>query len=241
MQEKTVLIIDDQQFFREAVAFELEQMGFVPTMAEDGEEALGIATQGNFALILSDIRMPKWGGLKFVQEFRKLFPLLPPVIFMTGFSDVNTFDAFHEGVDAIIAKPLDIEKLTGVLASILLPLKDQLDAKTDLKPTKKIIVSYENKHLVGIGRRGFCYVNPAQSFQTYTSGDIVAFEICLAERYPFNQLHGIGEIVWVRNIDSEHLDPGIGVEFKKLDSSKIEPFLDFVHKNNLIQVIPKKP
>lgn len=97
MTEKTVLVVDDQKMFRDAVAFEMDSMGFHVDVAEDGEQGLKKATATPYSIILSDIRMPNWDGGRFLSELRKIAPDSPPFIFMTGFADLTPQDAFDIG------------------------------------------------------------------------------------------------------------------------------------------------
>lgn len=240
MLDKTVLIIDDQVSLREAVAFEMEQLGFTTTMAEDGEAGFALATKVNFSLIMCDIKMPKWDGVKFVKEYRKVFPISPPVIFMTGFSGVKIYDAFDWGVDAFIGKPFDVEKLTRVIDSILQPLKNQIGVGRFLIPTKKLVLSAEKAACIAVGRRGFCFIDSAFEFTKFAPTDVIEFEISLTDKHPFRELKGVGNVIWVRNVKAEDgLDQGIGVEFKSIEPAKIDHFIAYVNETKPVCVIPK--
>lgn len=104
----------------------LTDSGFVVDTAEDGTvavEKVKNSEPGYYGLILMDVQMPKMNGYEATKAIRALDnPLLAniPIVAMTA----NAFDedrkqALECGMNAHIAKPIDVEKLLEVITSIL--------------------------------------------------------------------------------------------------------------------------
>lgn len=68
---KTVLIVDDEQFIRDAVSEKLKKNGIAALVASDGQECLKIALEKHPDLILLDVIMAKMDGMTAMKELRK--------------------------------------------------------------------------------------------------------------------------------------------------------------------------
>ena len=104
----TVLVIDDEQAFRESLRDILEAQGYGVVLAADGEAGLEQIRQGHFSLVLMDIRMPRKDGLQVLQELTGL-SRIPPIIMVTAHRlDDDAKQLVTERAVAIYTKPLDI-------------------------------------------------------------------------------------------------------------------------------------
>src|SRR5690606_12326850 len=89
--------------------------GYVVRTADDGTEALKELSRSNFALVLSDLKMPKMGGLELLQHITKMQPEALTVI-MTGFGTVETaIDAMKRGAYDYILKPFKVEEIVHIV------------------------------------------------------------------------------------------------------------------------------
>ncbi len=82
------LLVDDDAALRGLLKVLLEQMGFQPTNARNGVEALGILRNkgaGGFDILITDIRMPEMGGIELARKARNEFPELP-ILFISGYA-----------------------------------------------------------------------------------------------------------------------------------------------------------
>jgi DNA-binding response OmpR family regulator len=111
-----VLVVDDNRALADNLAEILADEGCAPTTAYSAEQALQIAQQTHFDIVLTDIRMPGMSGVELIErlsarESRTTFLL------MTAYtSDQMLSAAAHLGVvRAVLAKPLAIEKLLELL------------------------------------------------------------------------------------------------------------------------------
>lgn len=107
----TILVVDDEEFLCDAVAFELELNGMNAIKAHSGEEAWEIFQKEKIDLILSDVRMPNGDGVEFLEKIRKKDKIKPVVFFITGFKDITDEEAFERGVNKILHKPVESSEL----------------------------------------------------------------------------------------------------------------------------------
>jgi DNA-binding NtrC family response regulator len=104
-EQPRVLVVDDEKFIRDILADFLTMEGYAVRTADDGTQAVAELSRSNFALILSDLKMPKMGGLELLQHVAKMQPEALTVI-MTGFGTVETaIDAMKHGAYDYIRKP----------------------------------------------------------------------------------------------------------------------------------------
>src|SRR4051794_40528673 len=86
---KTILVVEDDETLREVLAAEFEYQGLKTLMAAGGEKALGTLKRESVDAIVSDIRMPDGSGIDLLRAVRECFYDRPPLIFISGFSDLT--------------------------------------------------------------------------------------------------------------------------------------------------------
>jgi response regulator RpfG family c-di-GMP phosphodiesterase len=114
-----ILVVDDEQVIREILADFLSMEGFEVRTAEDGSAALVELSRSTYDLVLSDLKMPKMGGLELLQAIQKHTPNVVTVI-MTGFGTVETaIDAMKKGAYDYILKPFKVEEVVHTIRRAL--------------------------------------------------------------------------------------------------------------------------
>src|SRR4051812_3155719 len=110
-----VLVVDDEKFIREILAEFLGMEGYFVRTAEDGSSALAELGRSHYDLVISDLKMPKMGGMELLEAMAKVAPNALTVI-MTGFGTVETaIDAMKRGAYDYILKPFKVEEVTMVV------------------------------------------------------------------------------------------------------------------------------
>ncbi|NOU32012.1 MAG: response regulator [Polyangiaceae bacterium] len=110
-----VLIVDDEKFIRDILADFLGMEGYVVRTAEDGTAALHELSQARYDLIISDLKMPRMGGIELLEQVGQRAPSALTVI-MTGFGTVETaIDAMKRGAYDYILKPFKVEEVIHVV------------------------------------------------------------------------------------------------------------------------------
>jgi PAS domain S-box-containing protein len=108
-----ILVVDDSSETTDMLSKLLEMDGAEVHTARGGREALAIAGESEFDLVISDISMPEMDGYQLLQELRQLPQMSKvPALALTGFGRVSDIDRAHrEGFTKHFTKPLDIDKL----------------------------------------------------------------------------------------------------------------------------------
>ncbi len=110
-----VLIVDDEKFIRDILADFLGMEGYIVRTAEDGTAAMSELTKAHYDLIISDLKMPRMGGIELLDAIGTAAPNALTVI-MTGFGTVETaIDAMKRGAYDYILKPFKVEEVIRVV------------------------------------------------------------------------------------------------------------------------------
>ena len=133
MNEKiTVLMVDDEEKFRETTRKILNKRGFNTILAASGEEAIEKISENPDVVIL-DIKMPGIDGLEALQEIKKRAPEVP-VIMLTGHgAEDSARDALDKGAFDYLTKPCDIDLLAS-------KIMDAHRHGAKIEPTKEKLV-----------------------------------------------------------------------------------------------------
>jgi len=113
-----ILVVDDQKLIVKGIKFSLEQDGMEVDVAYDGDEALELARQNQYDLIVLDVMLPKADGLSVCQEIRGESNV--PIIMLTAKSeDMDKIMGLEYGADDYITKPFNILELKARIKAIL--------------------------------------------------------------------------------------------------------------------------
>lgn len=106
-----ILIVDDDRAQRSLLETFLQSQGFTTQSAASGEAALQLLSEGKYAMIISDVRMPGMSGLETLRRVRQKHPDLP-VLLVTAFADIRSaVAAMRDGAVNYLAKPIDLDEL----------------------------------------------------------------------------------------------------------------------------------
>jgi len=114
-----LLIVDDEQSYRQLLKLVFESEGHEVQTAASGNEALRILQDQTIQVVISDVKMPDLDGIQLLRAIREIGPKVG-VIMMTAFATVETArEAFKLGADDFIQKPFDIEELQLIVKKTL--------------------------------------------------------------------------------------------------------------------------
>jgi len=106
-----LLIVDDEQSYRQLLTLVFEGNGHHIRTAMNGREAIEMLQIEPAEVIITDVRMPDMDGIELLRAARELLPDVG-VVLMTAFATVDTArEAFKLGADDFIQKPFDVEEL----------------------------------------------------------------------------------------------------------------------------------
>lgn len=113
-----LLIVDDEEKIREVLRLYAEFEGHECVEAEDGRQAVKLARENNFDLILMDVMMPKLDGYYAVKEIRK-FSQVPVIMLSARVEEYDRLFGFEVGVDDYVVKPFSPKEVMARVAAVL--------------------------------------------------------------------------------------------------------------------------
>lgn len=106
-----ILIVDDERDLAESYAYFLKRAGYQADTAFSGEEALELLARRDYAMVITDLKMPRMTGLSLLKAVKSKDPDIEVVV-ITGFPEVETaVEAMRQGALDYITKPFAEEAL----------------------------------------------------------------------------------------------------------------------------------
>lgn len=127
-----VLVVDDEKLIVKGIRFSLEQDGYEVSCAYDGEEALNMAKENTYDIILLDLMLPKMNGLDVCQQIRE-FSSVPIIMLTAKGEDMDKILGLEYGADDYITKPFNILEVKARIKAILRRSKRPADEKAQTK------------------------------------------------------------------------------------------------------------
>ena len=113
-----VLVVDDEESYRQALASGLTREGFTVESAGDGHEALRLFHRVHPDLVLLDVMLPDQSGIEICQQMRALKPV--PIIMVTARdSEVDIVLGLELGASDYVAKPFRLRELVARMRAVL--------------------------------------------------------------------------------------------------------------------------
>jgi len=114
-----VLVVDDEVDFATALATRLQRRGFSAAAAFSGADAVRSVEEGQFDVVLLDLKMPGMDGLATLREVRRVAPQVR-IIVLTGHGTVRTgIEGMQIGAEDFLQKPADIETLSTAIIAVV--------------------------------------------------------------------------------------------------------------------------
>lgn len=215
----TVLVVDDEESYRQALASGLAREGFAVEVAADGHEGLRLFHRVRPDLVLLDIMLPDQSGVELCQRMRAAAPV--PIIMVTARdSEVDVVLGLELGASDYVAKPFRLRELVARMRAVLrrgagapAPRDEVLQAGAVRVDTGRREVTV-NGGAVDLSRKEFDLLSLLMSH----AGQVVTRELC------------IDRLWWDQDLsDTRTLDTHV----KRL-RRKIEP--DPAHPRHLVTV-----
>lgn len=111
----SILIIDDDKNGIETLADVLQEKGYWVKTAKTGKEAIRTARERFFDIALIDLKLPDMSGITVLKIFQLKYPHMIKIM-ITDHADLqNAVDAMNIGANAYIMKPIDHDRLSGLI------------------------------------------------------------------------------------------------------------------------------
>ncbi|MEC0238695.1 response regulator transcription factor [Paenibacillus dokdonensis] len=129
MDQRRVLVVDDEESIRSAITYALKREGFEVSTAADGEEALQKVTSFRPDMLVLDVMMPKLNGYEVCRRLENVKGI--GILLLTVKNDiVDKVLGLELGADDFMSKPFDIRELVARVKSIV----RRLDKGSDPTP-----------------------------------------------------------------------------------------------------------
>jgi two-component system, OmpR family, response regulator len=114
-----LLVVDDEQFLRDAVAASLRFLGFEVSAAENGTDALRLARGHRFDLVVLDVLLPDMDGFEIVRRLRREGNRVPVIFLTARDAQEDKITGLTIGGDDYMTKPFGLEELAARVRTVL--------------------------------------------------------------------------------------------------------------------------
>jgi two-component system, OmpR family, response regulator len=117
--EAHLLVVDDEQFLRDAVTASLRFLGFGVTAADNGTDALRLARDRQFDLVVLDVMLPDIDGFEIVRRLRRDGNRVPVIFLTAKDAQDDKITGLTIGGDDYMTKPFGLEELAARVRTVL--------------------------------------------------------------------------------------------------------------------------
>ncbi|MCI8741807.1 MAG: response regulator transcription factor [Lachnospiraceae bacterium] len=146
-----VLVVDDEKLIVKGIRFSLEQDNFEVDCAYDGEEAIRLAKQNEYDVVLLDVMLPRFDGFEVCQAIRE-FSEMPIIMLTAKGGDMDKILGLEYGADDYITKPFNILEVKARIKAII--RRNSRKGRKSGQPDSRMVVARDLK-LDREGRRVF--------------------------------------------------------------------------------------
>ena len=114
-----LLVVDDELFLRGAVAASLRFLGFEVDVAENGTDALRLARNNAFDLLILDVVLPDIDGFEIVRRLRREGNRVPVIFLTAKDTQDDKVTGLTIGGDDYMTKPFGLEELAARVRTVL--------------------------------------------------------------------------------------------------------------------------
>jgi two-component system, OmpR family, alkaline phosphatase synthesis response regulator PhoP len=121
MNEKTILVADDESHILHVVSLKLRNAGFRVLTARDGQEALEMAQQNHPDLLITDYHMPQLSGLELCQRLKQDASTsdIPAIMLTARGYHLEPHDTEQSGILRMLSKPFSPRHLLTTVNEVL--------------------------------------------------------------------------------------------------------------------------
>jgi two-component system alkaline phosphatase synthesis response regulator PhoP len=198
-KEIKILLVDDEPDILEIVSYNLKNDGYQIYTANNGLEAIELATKINPQLIILDIMMPKMDGIEACEKIRKIKKLEDVIItfFSARNEDFSQIAGLNAGADDYITKPIKPKVLVSKVNALLRRLKNKPSLDNNILTFSDLII---NKDEYFVKKNEKKIVLPRKEFELLFLLASQPNKVCKRD-YIMDAVWGTDVIVGGRTID----------------------------------------
>lgn len=216
---KKVLVVDDEKLIVKGIRFSLEQDGMEVDCAYDGEEALSMAKERKYDIILLDVMLPKLTGFEVCQQIRE-FSNVPIVMLTAKGDDMDKILGLEYGADDYITKPFNILEVKARIKAIM-----RRTSQKDKNQEQERVIEQGDMKLDCDGRRVYI----AGKEINLTAKEFEVLELMIKTPNKVYSREGLLKLIWGTDYpgDVRTVDVHIRRLREKIEKSPSEP--KYVH------------
>lgn len=115
----SILVVEDDERVSELIRRGLAENGFTTDAAYDGLSGKKLALQNDYALVITDIILPKMDGLELCKELRRSKPQVPVLMLTALGTTDDKVEGFDAGADDYLVKPFEMRELLVRIRALL--------------------------------------------------------------------------------------------------------------------------
>jgi DNA-binding response OmpR family regulator len=119
MAATRILVVEDDSAIRRGVVDALRFQGYVASEASNGDEALAMALEPRYDLLLLDLILPGKQGLEILKTVRLAYPTLPVIIVTAKGDESDRVNGLKLGADDYVVKPFSIKELLARIEAVI--------------------------------------------------------------------------------------------------------------------------
>lgn len=214
-----ILVVDDEKLIVKGIRFSLEQDNMEVDCAYDGEQAIELAKQNEYDVVLLDVMLPKFDGFEVCQAIRE-FSEMPIIMLTAKGGDMDKILGLEYGADDYITKPFNILEVKARIKAIM----RRTNGKEKAGEKAKIIESKDMK-LDCEGRR--VYISGREI--NLTAKEFEVLELLMLNQNKVYSRENLLKIVWGSDYpgDVRTVDVHIRRLREKIENNPSEP--KYVH------------
>ncbi len=140
-----ILVVDDEKSMREILKIFLENEGYDVTAADNGESGVAAIKKDIFDLAISDMKMPKMGGLELLKNIKEIAPDTAVVIVTAFGTTESAVEAMKHGAYDYIQKPFQMDNIRLVIKNAL----EKQKLKKDVSLLKEQLKAPSLNNIIG--------------------------------------------------------------------------------------------
>lgn len=117
-KKMTVLVVDDDPDMRALLGVDFIRQGYQILEAAGGHEAFAKIQAAKIDIVVTDILMPDGDGFELLDRIKLLCPKCPPVVVITGCTDLSKKELGDRGAGAVFFKPFDRKSLGATVRQL---------------------------------------------------------------------------------------------------------------------------
>lgn len=231
---KTILIVDDEEDLRDALAFDFKRQGFDVLLAENGQVAYKIIQSKPVSIVLSDVRMAGGDGVELLRNIKSSHSQIP-VVLSTGFAEIGIDEAYNIGAHSVLFKPFERKALKETVQAAMQSFEEKIDSfiLPDAVSLMELELNQDHSELaIKFGKYGMSF---------YFDKSKIKDKSYLTIKYQssdFGSLKITGLVKFVVDHENVENKNRVGCEICLIEGEKRSSFLEHLKNSPVVSTIP---